>query len=179
MHGNFEACLAQFWDWDGAKNDEAEGEDFITSYGVTAMTWKAAKNAGIVSCDIENATKEDCANILRRMYWDKISGDGLPVGIDLMVFNDATLCGVRAAGLLLQNCCNMPDNELDGVIGPVTISYCKRYDTGTVMGFLKTANLDYLSGLKNSDLYLRGWTRRENAMFAAANAMHIATLRTV
>lgn len=89
LSSRFNTCLALCWQFDGLKDDAAQGEAFATSYGVTAMTWAAAEQQGIVDHGIEDATKDDCARILRSMYWNACHCSNLLPGVDLMVFNDA------------------------------------------------------------------------------------------
>lgn len=165
---NFLPCLSAVWQFDGLRNDQATGETFATSFGVTAMTWKSAVNLRLVSGSIDNATKAQCETILRGMYWVKCHCPDLPLGVDLMCFNDAMLTGVSHAAGLLQRCVDVKD---DGVIGPITLLAVRGIQPELLISKLRAADEKYLSELHNAPLYLRGWDRREQYMASIALKM--------
>lgn len=167
----FDACLALCWQFDGLKNDAAQGEKFATSYGVTEMTWGMAEDQGIVDHDIDTATKDDCANILHVMYYNACKCASLSPGVNLMVFNDAMVTGVGHSARLLQR---MVGAAQDGVIGPETLRLANALHAVALIEKLRVADEAYYAALRNAPLFLRGWTRREEFMAAQAKQMAAA-----
>lgn len=168
MLNNFVACLNAFWTFDGVRADDAPGEKFATSYGVTEFSWNDAVAAGIVSGDMNDGTRDDYALVLRVNFWERNAGDSLPAGVDLMVFNDATLSGDRHAATLLQRIVGV---EPDGVIGPLTLAGVAGWDATRLIAAMVAADDVYLAALRNAPLYLKGWTRRELYMQTTAIKM--------
>lgn len=164
----YEACFGLVMKFDGLRQDAAVGEKFATSYGVTAMTWAEAQRQGIVTYGIEHATLQDCQNILKVMYYNAASCGSLNPGVNLMVFNDAMVCGVGHAVKLLQRVVGAVP---DGVVGPTTLRLANSVDVGDLIDDLRQADEEYYASLAKADLFLRGWTRREEFMAQQANLM--------
>lgn len=175
MLNNFEACLNAFWTFDGAKIDAAPGENFATSYGVTQMSWDHAIDMGIVSGDMNSAPVSDFAKVLKLNYWDANRCDDLPAGVDLMVFNDATLSGVTHAAKLLQR---IVGTVQDGEIGDHTVSLVKGYEPGSLVTWIAIADDEFLASLRTAPLYLHGWERREDYMKTLALKMIASAAQT-
>ena len=164
----FDACLQLVWQFDGLKDDHAPGEVFATSYGVTEFTWADARRHGLVDKDIEDATKDDCANILHVMYYNACKCSSLWPGDNLMVFNDSVVTGVGHTAKLLQR---VVGAEQDGVIGPNTLKLANGMRAVDLIEKLRVADEIYYAALRNAPLFLRGWTRREEFMAAQAKKM--------
>jgi lysozyme family protein len=164
----FDACLALVWQFDGLKQDNAPGEKFATAYGITQMTWDNAVEQGIVEGPIAACTKADCAAILRALYWNTCGCPGMNPGVNLMVFNDAMVCGSGHAARLLQRIVGAAQ---DGVVGQTTLRLANSYPPGALIDKLKEADETYYASLANADLFLKGWTRREEFMAVQAHLM--------
>lgn len=175
MQGNFQTCLDAFWTFDGVKLDAAPGEKFATSYGVTRMSWDDAVDEGLVSGDMNSAPVSDFAKILEANYWDRNNCNQLPAGIDLMVFNDATLSGDDHAAKLLQR---LVGTIPDGMIGPHTIVEVKAMEPSVLVLMIARADIAFLSALRNASLYINGWKRREFYMQTEALKMIAAQTKT-
>lgn len=164
----FDACLALCWQFDGLKNDRAQGEQFATSYGVTEMTWNSAEDQGLVNHDIDTATKDDCANILHALYWNTCKCSSLSPGVNLMVFNDSMVCGTGHTTKLLQRVVGAAQ---DGVVGPETLRLANSFHAVDLIEKLRVADEIYYAALAKAPLFLKGWTRREEFMAGQARLM--------
>lgn len=164
----FDACLALVWQFDGLKDDRAQGEEFATSYGVTEMTWATARHQGIVDHDISLATKADCAAILRVNYWNACGCPGMNPGVNLMVFNDAMVTGNGHTAKLVQR---LVGATQDGVIGPQTLRLINGYPVNSLIERMRVADEAYYASLAKAPLFLKGWTRREEFMAQQAHLM--------
>lgn len=173
LPSTYEACRDWVWNgFDGQKDDRAPGENFATAYGVTEYTWAYAIHQGLLPAKpIAEATKADCDAVLRGLYWNVSHCSALPPGANLMVFNDSVLTGTGAAGKLLQRTIGFEGEDVDGVVGPMTIRRANSFgDRALIMG-LKKADMEYLHSLAKFPLYGRGWTRREDECFETALQM--------
>ena len=169
----FDTALAFIWsaDRDGHQQDSAMGEQFRTSWGVTQMTWDSAVADGIVSGDLADATRDQCAAIYRARYWNALRCSQLSPGVALVCFVDGTLTGVGHVAKLLQR---IVGTTPDGSIGPMTLSAARAYahgDQRALVNALIDADEAYLAALANAPLFIHGWTRREEALRAAALAV--------
>ncbi len=169
MPYSFEACLPIIYQFDGFKDDRAPGETFATAYGVTQTSWNQGIEQGLVpNKPIEQATQDDCTTIIRVNFWNASHASQLPPGVNLMVFNDAVLCGVGHATRLLQRILGVP---ADGIVGPITIRAASAFGDKRLIDAIHDGDDEYFAALKNAPLYLKGWTRREDVMQAAAYKM--------
>jgi lysozyme family protein len=170
MPDTFHLALDFIWhpDRDGHQDDTAPGEVFRTSYGVTQATWDDAAADGIVSGDLTDATQDQCASIYRARFWNVLRCDAFSPGVALVLFSDATLTGTGHVARLLQR---LVVTVEDGVIGPRTISAANRWVPRRLIAALIAADMDYLAGLANAPKFIRGWTRREEALRTAALSM--------
>jgi len=112
--------------------------------------------------DIKNLTREDAERIYYEHYWkpnryDQIKYEPLAI----KVFDIAVNIGPRRANKLLQRavCLVGPQIEIDGIIGPQTLSAVNSLNGDLLLRvFLVLAGQYYISlGRKR---YLYGWLRR-------------------
>ncbi len=167
MIDQFDPSLNFIWGpgRDGQEDDAAPGEHFETKWGVTQATWDHAAALGVVEGTLDDATRDDCATVFRALYWNAINGDHLPAGVDLMVFNDAVVCGVGHAARLLQR---IVGTVPDGAIGPKTIAAAAGYGDKKLIDALTVADNAYYASLLKAPQFLRGWVRREKDAQIAA-----------
>lgn len=169
MEQNWPRAVAAVWQFDGIKDDEAPGESFTTTYGITAFTWADAVRAGIVNKPQRQCTPDDARAILKALYWDKCVCGEWPTGVDLMVFDFAMMAGegraYRDAVICLQHAVNV---EPDGMVGILTMAAVAKAEPAVLVNDLKQEHLDYLSQLNNWHQFRNGWTRRQDTMQAIA-----------
>lgn len=166
----FGSALTAFWTFDGFKNDQAPGENFLTAYGVTQGTWDEAIAQGIIKDkSIGQASQEDCQTILHVNFWNALRCEEMPAGVDLMLFNDGSLSGVGHTARLLQRCVGLAGDDVDGVIGPMTMQAVRAHNPGVLIKRIADADDAYLGALAKAPLYLKGWLRREAFMENLAN----------
>jgi lysozyme family protein len=151
----FDAALAFIWDADrdGHAYDRAPGETFATAWGVTEMTWQAAVADGLMSGELADATREQCATIYRARYWNPLRCDSFAPGVAMVLFVDATLTGTGHVARLLQR---IVGTVADGVIGPHTIAAANRWIPAALIGQLMDVDEAYLATLAKAPTFLRG-----------------------
>jgi lysozyme family protein len=120
--------------------------------------------------DIAHLTQAGAEAIYKRDYWDKISGDELPAGVDYTVFDEAVNSGVGHAARSLQA---IVGSAQDGAIGPQTIRDVMVSNAVNVISRLCDRRLAYLQGLPTWSRYGTGWTNR--VVSVKALALRLAT----
>jgi lysozyme family protein len=102
---------------------------------------------------VRSISDDEVAAIYRQEYWDRISGDSLPSGIDFAVFDYAVNSGVSRAAKTLQSVVGVTQ---DGVIGPATIQAAKTYVAMTVTN----RRLAFMQSLSIWSTFGKGWSAR-------------------
>lgn len=141
------------------------GENQGTKYGISAAAYP--------NLDIANLTRDQAAAIYQSDYWNKISGNALPSGVDIMVFDTAVNSGVGAASHLLQRAAGMSEADQDGDIGPKTLAAVQQFAANHGV---KSLIIEYqaernVALTENADEWAEnglGWSRRLfNGLLAA------------
>jgi lysozyme family protein len=95
---NFAACMRAVLIYEGGKVDRADDPGGRTNAGVTQATYNAwRRSRALLPMDVYRMADSERDAIYRGQYWDAISGDALPRGIDLVVFDAAVNSGVAQA----------------------------------------------------------------------------------
>lgn len=158
---NFDASLKVVLIHEGGFVNHPRDPGGATNLGVTKATWEAWKGKKVSIDDMKKLTQKDVTPLYKKNYWDKVKGDQLPSGLDLVVFDFGVNAGPSRAVRYLQLVVGTKD---DGIIGPNTL---KAVDVYIKRTSVKQAVLDYSSmrekyykSLKTFSTFGRGWLRR-------------------
>lgn len=146
--GGFQADPKDRGNWTGGK--VGAGVNKGTKYGISAMSYP--------SLDIARLTEQQAKAIYRRDFWDRIRGDDLPGGLDLVTFDAAVNSGRNRAVKWLQAALRGP--RIDGLMGPATLAACEASDVWATVEAACDHRLDYLEDLPMAPRYGKGWKRR-------------------
>jgi lysozyme family protein len=102
-------------------------------------------------------TPEMVAPLYRRKYWDKVSGDQLPKGLDYAVFDAAINSGPGRAVKWLQEVAGTP---VDGSIGPKTLSAVNAFSPLEIIAQYNDKRLQFLESLPTWPTFGKGWGNR-------------------
>lgn len=150
---NFERCLEHVLQFEGGLVDNPHDPGGLTNLGISRRAYPGE--------DIRGMTRERAAYLYRRDYWNKVSGDDLPDGLDLVAFDAAVNSGVsRGAKWLQESVGAVPD----GKVGPKTIAAARAADPEEAVRLATAKRLAFLQGLRTWDHFGRGWTRRVDAV---------------
>lgn len=175
--GNLSACLPVVLAFEGGYTDDKRdpgnwtggkvglGKLKGTKYGVAA--------ASFPNLDIKSLTIRDVEPIYEAKYWREISGDGLPIGIDLATFDFGVNSGVGRAAKYLQAVLGV---KADGKIGGQTLRAAIVADKKATIQALCAKRLGFLQGLAIWKTYKGGWSRRVAQVEAKAVAMWLSSL---
>jgi len=157
MKHNWEKSLEVILHHEGGYVNHPKDPGGETNMGVTKRVYEDFGGTK----DMKELTKEDVEPIYKKNYWDRVKGDDLPEGLDLMIFDFAVNAGTGRAAKFIQRLVN---TTVDGGIGPNTLGKIKEYvvtygieETITSYALMRQ---NYYESLSTFDTFGRGWTRR-------------------
>ena len=172
MKNNFDASFDKVMQSEGGyvwDKDDAGGE---TNLGVTAGAWGAYLGRPLEPGEMKALTKETVKPFYRAMYWDKVKGDDLPIGVDYAVFDFAVNAGVARAAKFLQRAVGAVD---DGVIGSGTLGKVAAIDPQKLLANFADQKQRFYQGLATTNpsqqKFLKGWLARVDQVQTAAESM--------
>ena len=176
MKRNFEACLREVLRHEGKWADHPQDPGGATMKGITIGTFAQWKGRKVTKEELRNISDADLRAIYRRKYWDKVRGDDLPAGLDLVAFDAAVNSGPSRGARWLQQALRV---TADGKIGPQTIAAARAANSETVIIEACNVRLGFLRGLRTWPTFGRGWQRRVDDVRREALAMAGPVVRPV
>jgi lysozyme family protein len=154
MKENYAQALKQVLKYEGGYVDHPKDPGGPTNKGITQAVYDAwRKKSGLPVQSVRSINDSEVAAIYRQEYWDRISGDLLPSGVDFAVFDFAVNSGVSRAAKYLQTVVGVTQ---DGQIGPATIQATKAY----VAMAVTNKRLSFMQGLSIWSTFGKGWSAR-------------------
>ena len=114
MKANFDKCLAEVLRHEGGYVNHRKDPGGETNMGISKRSYPKE--------DIRGMTRERAAAIYRRDFWNRVRGDDLPDGLDMVAFDAAVNSGPSRGAKWLQQGVGV---TADGKIGPATIAAAK------------------------------------------------------
>ena len=173
MKDNFAACLPEILRHEGGWADHPKDPGGATMKGVTLATYRKYK-PGATKAQLRAISDADLAMIYRGGYWNKVKGDDLPAGLDLVAFDAAVNSGPGRGARWLQEALGV---NPDGVIGPKTIAAANAAHKDAVIDRACDLRLGFLRQLGTWKTFGKGWTRRVEGVRDTASKMaaeHVA-----
>lgn len=121
--------------------------------------------------DIAGMTRARAKAIYRRDFWNKVQGDRLPPGVDLVAMDAAVNSGVKRSVKWLQASTGLTGIAVDGIMGPATLGYISAHLPATVIKKACAARLGFMRGLTTWSRYGKGWSKRVARVEAKAISM--------
>jgi len=145
---------------------KADGTVLGTMRGITPETYARYTGRPIESLteeDMKSITEETARNIVRQNHWERPKLDQLPKDIQSNVFDMHVNSGLNAIKIL-QRLIGMPEEEVDGYLGPKTLKYMA--NSNVTNNDYVDARIDYYKSITKDNpdnkKYLRGWINRAN-----------------
>ena len=168
MKSNFEKALESVLHHEGGFVNHPKDPGGITNLGCTKRVWEEWVGHPVTEQAMRDLKPADVAPLYKKKYWDKISGDDLPTGVDSCVFDAAINSGPGRAVKMLQACVGA---EVDGVLGPNSLKAVIAFDAKTLIADYSQRRLSFLIELPTWETFGKGWTSRVNEVKDTASGM--------
>ena len=165
MKDNFEQCLALVLKEEGGFVNNPKDPGGMTNLGVTKKVWEAYVGHPVDESAMRALGPQDVAPLYKKQYWDKISGDSLPFGVDYATFDMAVNSGVTRAAKTLQQVLGVAQ---DGQVGEATINACEAANPREIATAVCEKRLAFLQSLPTYGTFGRGWSNRVASVEKAA-----------
>jgi lysozyme family protein len=157
---NFPDCIAHVLAAEGGLVNNPKDPGGVTKFGISQRSYPAL--------DIRALSLDEAKAIYQRDYWDKVQGEALPAGLDLLLLDHAVNAGPARAVRLLQHLVGVPE---DGLMGPVTLAGVAIADPQDLIARYSELRLDFYRDLPTWRHFGAGWSRRVHRTRRAALAM--------
>jgi uncharacterized protein (TIGR02594 family) len=166
---DFNACVLLVLHDEGGNDDDPDDPGGRTSRGITQTDWNDwLKTHPSLPADVFQAPQDQIVAIYHDDYWNKLSCDSLPAGVDYVVFDYGVLSGIGQSARVLQGYVGA---AVDGEIGPQTIAAIAKADVSTLINQISDERIAYMKQSPVWSKYGNGWTARVQRARGAALAM--------
>lgn len=145
-----------------------------TNFGITLADARHYWKANATASDVKAMSLDIAKQIYRAHYWNALSCDLLPAGVDYCVFDYGVNSGVSRSAKVLQRILKV---EADGVIGPQTIAATNKVDPANLVGAICNERLAFLRSLRTWRVFGRGWSARVTEIKATSLRLALAAPR--
>lgn len=162
---NFSKCMSRVLAYEGGYSNHPSDPGGVTLEGVTQRVYDGYRQRkGLKARPLTAAMRSTAAwqherdEIYRLQYWEKVRGDELPAGIDLVVFDGAVNSGPVQSIKWLQRALGV---TADGMIGEVTLTAIDAcLDDDLLIDDICRRRMGFLRSLKTWSTFGTGWSRR-------------------
>ncbi len=180
MKANFAKSLKAVLVHEGGYVNHPADPGGATNFGVTQKVYDAWRvGRGDAKRSVKGIDKAEVEAIFRRQYWDAVSGDELPAGIDYVVFDGAVNSGPSQSIKWLQRALSGYTGPIDGVLGVRTLRRVREdEDHDALVARICDRRMAFLKALKTWKVFGKGWTKRVAGVKAMGQAMATGKLVT-
>lgn len=158
---NFKKCLPIILESEGGYVNHPQDPGGATNMGITFKTLKDYRaSIGLHSTtvdDVKGLAPHTVEAIYRKNYWDRVEGDNLPSGVDLVGFDGAVNSGVSRGAKWIQSAAGA---TADGKIGPKSLLAISLKDPEAIVKSACAKRMGFLKSLNTFSTFGRGWTAR-------------------
>lgn len=157
----FDECLVRILKHEGGFVNDPIDRGGITNLGVTKAVWEEFVGHPVSEADMRALTPEKVGKLYKQRYWDRVSADKLPKGVDYVVFDFAVNAGTGRAIKTLQSTVG---SNPDGVIGPRTLASVNACNPKELVNQYSDARVDFYQKIvarrPDQVRFIRGWLNR-------------------
>lgn len=159
---NFERALKRVLVYEGGYSNHPSDPGGATMKGVIQTVYDAYRDRkSEPRQSVKNLSEAELQEIYRKQYWDKIDGDLLPSGVDMVVFDGAVNSGPSRSAKWLQIALGFSGKMVDGDIGEMTLGKIRETQNLTALvDKICDHRMAFLKGLRIFATFGKGWSRR-------------------
>ena len=171
MRENFNVCVEEVLRHEGGYVDHPKDPGGATNMGITLATLSSWRGKTVTKADVRALGKDEAIRIYRARYWNAVSADDLPAGLDMVAFDGCVNSGEDRAERWLQAAVGA---MVDGEIGPRTIAAAKAADPARAINRALDYRLNFMKVAKDKKGNLlwptfgKGWQKRIDRVRAFA-----------
>lgn len=165
---SYGAALACVLAHEGGYTNHPDDPGGPTNFGITISDYRKYVKPDASAADVRAMTLDQAKAIYRAKYWDALSCDALPAGLDYAVFDYGVNSGISRSAKVLQRMLDIAD---DGVIGPATLAAVKNRGAPALIEAICDERLRFLRSLRTWPVFGKGWGRRVADVKETALAM--------
>lgn len=170
MDRNFARSLSLVLRSEGGWSDNPADNGGATMKGVTLANFRRYVKPDGTKADLRAISDDQVATVYRKFYWDTVSGDQLPDGVDYAVLDFGVNSGPERSVKYLQAACGVGVIQ-DGKIGPATLAAVRAKSADDLINTICDARLKFLERLPTWPTFGRGWGARVASVRAEALKM--------
>ena len=174
---NFDAALSLTLSFEGGYVDNRADPGGATNMGITRATLSRVRGRPVAKSEVANLSRADAARIYRKLYWDAVSGDLLPSGVDMAVFDHAVNSGVGSALRTLRLVAGIPAGQ--GLGDSEALIRLSSNSPDDLVRRLCAARRAFLTRLKTFKTFGPGWLARVSHLEREALALAILARLTM
>jgi lysozyme family protein len=161
MDDSFDSSLEFTLEEEGGFIDHPTDPRFATNHGITlARLRRFQRDPALGADDVRHMPCGTVRAVYLADFWNRTRCDGLPAGIDLMVFDHAVNAGADRSGRTLQLAVGQKRTEIDGAVGPETLGRAALADTLTLLDALAAMQRTNYRQMAAFGLFGEGWLAR-------------------
>ena len=168
MLSNWDKAFKQIIKSEGGFVNHPSDPGGITNLGCTKKVWEEWIGHPVSEQDMRDLTPEKVAPLYKNKYWDKVKGDGMPSGLDYLLFDMAINAGPGRSVKLLQGALGLIE---DGAIGPNTLKAINNANPEELIEKFSQAKESFYKSLPTFATFGRGWLNRVAEVKVVANEM--------
>lgn len=168
MNSNFESALAHVLKSESGYVNNPADPGGRTNLGCTQKVWEEFVGHPVSEADMKALTPAAVSPLYKRKYWDKVSGDDLPSGLDYAVFDAAINSGPGRAAKWLQEVLGV---TADGAIGKGTLAAVAAQDNRKLIAQYNDKRLQFLESLPTFSTFGKGWSNRVSSVQSISSQM--------
>lgn len=163
MKTNFPNSLGHVLKHEGGFSNHPQDSGGATNKGVVQRVYDSFRRSrNAIPRSVKLIQADEIETIYNELYWAKILGDQLPLGVDYCVFDACVNSGPKQASLWLQRAINklITSNQKlnpDGNIGPMTIDYADDVPPLALIDEILNQRLGFMKVIRNKKTHELLW----------------------
>src|SRR5262249_47695412 len=155
---DYAECIANVLKSEGGYTNHPADPGGPTNFGITIADYRRYAKPGATAADVKRMQVGEAKLIYRSKYWDALSCDELPAGLDYTVFDYGVNSGIGRAGKVMRRVLGLPDS--DWRVTEAVLAAIARRDAKALIVAVNEERLKFLKALRTWSVFGGGWGRR-------------------